>query len=176
MLWPILYTDTTDAWRLNSRHDRVLIDAGGMLAELILAAASGLLWAFFTAGFAKSIAFFLCTSSWLITLGVNLNPLLRFDGYYLLSDLFDVVNLQHKAFTLGKWLLRKKLLGFPDDAPYLFTERKVKFLIIYAYATWIYRFFLFLAIAIIVYNFFLSFRYFPFYFRNLFAYIFTHLS
>ena len=112
VLWPVLYTDTTDAWKLDSRRQRAMIDAGGMLAELGLAAVSGLLWVFLTPGFAKSIAFFLCTSSWLITIGVNINPLLRFDGYYLFSDLFNVVNLQQKSFALGKWMMRKKIIEF----------------------------------------------------------------
>jgi len=79
---------------------------------------------------------------------------MRFDGYYMLSDFWDVPNLQQRAFTLGKWYLRKLLLGLEAPCPEPFSTKKRRQLIVYAYATWIYRLVLFTGIAIMIYHLF----------------------
>lgn len=154
LLWPVLYTDATDSWKLRKRAERLRIGSAGMLAELYLAAYATLLWIFLPDGAIKSAVFLLATTTWVMTLFVNLNPLLRFDGYYLLSDFLRIPNLQSRAFELGRWHLREVLFGYEFPEPEFFPSR-VKFAVLtYAYLTWIYRFFLFLAIAVIVYLFF----------------------
>lgn len=89
-----------------------------------------------------------------MTLAINLNPFMRFDGYYLLSDWLEVENLQDRAFARGKWWLREKLFGLGDPPPEPFGEPLGKGLLVYAFGTWIYRFFLFLGIAVLVYAYF----------------------
>jgi len=152
VLWPVLYTDTSDAWRLVSRRQRLAIGAAGMAAELTLAAYATLAWSFLPDGPLRSAAFLLATSTWVLTLLVNLNPLMRFDGYFLLSDWLDVANLQERAFALGRWRLRELIFGFGDPPPEALPRRTERTLLVYAYATWIYRFFLFLGIALLVYH------------------------
>lgn len=154
VLWPVLYTDTTDAWKLPNKFQRLYIGGAGMIAELMLAVVATFLWSFTDDGPVNSALFLLATVTWIMTLFVNLNPCMRFDGYYLLSDLLDVQNLQDRSFALGKWRLRKTLFGFNDPVPEKFPPHLQKILIIYSYATWIYRFFLFLGIALLVYHFF----------------------
>lgn len=154
VLWPVLYTDISDAWRLTSRRQRLLIGAAGVLAELALAAAATLLWAFLPDGPARSAAFVLATASWLMSLLVNLNPLMRFDGYYLLSDLLGLPNLQDRAFRFGRWRLREALFGLGDPPPEGVSPHRRRILLGYAYATWIYRALLFLGIALVVYHLF----------------------
>jgi len=85
---------------------------------------------------------------------MNLSPFMRFDGYYLLSDFLDIPNLQDRAFALGKWYLRKILLGISVPSPEKFSEQRRRFLILFAYATWTYRLILFTAIAVMVYHLF----------------------
>jgi putative peptide zinc metalloprotease protein len=154
VLWPVLFTDTSDAWTLRSRRQRLTIGAAGMGAELMLAAWATLAWSFLPDGPLRSAAFLLATSTWILTLLVNLNPLMRFDGYYLLSDALDVANLQDRAFALARWRLREALFGLGEPPPEEFPARRRRALLAYAYATWVYRFFLFLGIALLVYHLF----------------------
>ena len=83
VLFPLLYTDTTDAWRLRTRRDRLMVDMGGIFVELSLAVYATVLWCFLPDGAARDAAFAVATVSWVFSLLVNLNPLMRFDGYYL---------------------------------------------------------------------------------------------
>ena len=154
VLWPVLYTDTSEAWKLPSRHRRLAIGAAGMAAELALAAAATLAWSFLPDGPVRSAAFLLATSTWLLTLAINLNPFMRFDGYYLLSDYMDIPNLQDRSFALARWRLREMLFGLGDPAPERWPRHTRRVLLAYAYCTWIYRFFLFLGIALLVYHLF----------------------
>lgn len=154
VLWPVLYTDTSDAWRLTARRQRLAIGAAGMTAELAVALVATFLWSFLADGPARSAAFFLATASWVMTLTINLSPLMRFDGYYLLSDWLGIENLQERAFALARWRLRELLFGLGDPPPETFPPRLRRILIGYAYAAWIYRFVLFLGIALVVYHLF----------------------
>lgn len=154
VMWPVLYTDTTDAWRLTDKKKRLQIGAAGMLAELGLALVATFVWNFLPEGSLKSAAFLIATVTWLMTLAINLNPFMRFDGYYLLSDWLEVENLQDRAFARGKWWLREKLFGLGDPPPEPFNEPLGKVLLVYAFGTWVYRFFLFLGIAVLVYAYF----------------------
>ncbi|MHC8285482.1 HlyD family efflux transporter periplasmic adaptor subunit [Pseudomonas sp. XS1P51] len=152
VLWPVLYTDASGAWRLPQRRQRLAIGGAGMLAEIYLAAWATLVWTFLPDGPLRSCAFILASTSWILTLAVNLNPLMRFDGYFLFSDLLDVPNLQQRAFDLARWRLRKTLFGLNDPAPEHFEPWLRRVLLGYAFATWVYRFFLFLGIALLVYH------------------------
>jgi putative peptide zinc metalloprotease protein len=125
-----------------------------MSAELALAAFATLAWSFLPDGPLRSAAFLQATSTWVITLMINLSPFMRFDGYYLLSDYLDIANLQDRSFALARWWLREKLFGFGDPPPEHFPARTRRILMFYAYGTWIYRFFLFLTIALLVYHLF----------------------
>ena len=152
IIWPLLYTDTTDAWRLADRKQRIKIGMAGVLAELTIAAYATFFWNFFEPGSIKSTLFLLATATWLVSLGVNLNPFMRFDGYYLLSDLWGVSNLQPRAFALGRWYLRKAFLGIADPAPEILPRKRQRLLFVYALATWVYRVIIFVAIALAVYH------------------------
>ncbi|QXH53517.1 HlyD family efflux transporter periplasmic adaptor subunit [Pseudomonas fakonensis] len=153
VLWPVLYTDASGAWRLTRRHQRLAIGAAGMGVELCLAAWATLAWSFLPDGPLRSAAFMLASTTWMLTLAVNLNPLMRFDGYFLFADLLDVPNLQERAFALARWRLREALFGLGDPRPEYFEPWLHRVLLGYAFATWVYRFFLFMGIALLVYHF-----------------------
>jgi len=154
VLWPVLYTDTTDAWRLVSRRQRLAIAAGGMLVELSLAAFATLAWSFLPDGPLRSAAFLVATVTWVTTLAINLSPFMRFDGYYLLADALDMPNLQDRAFGVARWQLREWLFGFGEEPPEHFAPRLRTGLLVYSFSTWIYRLVLFLGIAVLVYQMF----------------------
>lgn len=152
VMFPVLYTDTTDVWRLADRRQRLLISAAGIIVELGLAAAASLAWVFLPDGPWRSLAFTTATASVVLTLAVNLNPFMRFDGYYLLADAIGVENLQSRSFAVGRWRMREILFqpGMPNPEPQL-PERLRSWLIVYAWATWVYRLILFIGIALLVY-------------------------
>lgn len=151
VMMPVLYTDVTDAWKLTSRRQRLLIAGAGMIAELTLAAFATFLWAFLPDGNAKSICFVVATTSWVLSLVVNLNPFMRFDGYYLTADALGIENLQPRAFDLGRWKLRELLFGLGTPCPEVLPQATRRLLVAYAWATWLYRLVLFVGIALLVY-------------------------
>ncbi len=151
---PVLWTDVTESWKLPRRSDRLLIDMSGVGAELILATIASLIWALLPPGEAKSAMLTLAGVTWLATLAVNANPFMRYDGYYILSDYWEVPGLQQRSFALAQWRLREMVFGFGDPPPEALPKFNRNKLIIYAYATWLYRFFLFWGIALLVYHLF----------------------
>lgn len=150
VFWPVLYTDTTDAWRLPSRRDRLEIGAAGVLCELVIAAWSMLLWNLFPDGPIGSILFLFGTSTWVLSLFVNLNPLMRYDGYYLFSDLVRERNLETRAHAVCRWKLREVVLGLGVTPP----EKPTLLLMGFGFTIWVYRFLLFFGIALAVYHLF----------------------
>jgi putative peptide zinc metalloprotease protein len=94
---PCLYCNVSDAWMFSSRWRRAVVDAAGMYVELMLAAVCTFVWWSSAPGWLNSISFNLMVVCSLSTLLFNGNPLLRYDGYYLLSDLAEVPNLQQRA-------------------------------------------------------------------------------
>ena len=123
LMMPLLYTDVTDSWRLSSRRQRLLIGVAGIAVELALACFATFLWVFLPDGSARGIAFMVATTGWVLSLAFNLNPCLKFDGYYLLADLIGVDNLQPRAFALGRWKLRQILFAPTLEPPELLSRR-----------------------------------------------------
>ncbi|WP_439861183.1 HlyD family efflux transporter periplasmic adaptor subunit [Pseudomonas sp. MBLB4136] len=154
VLLPMFYTDVSDAWRVNDRRARLLIGAGGVLAELLLAVLALLAWSLLPDGPLRTAAFMLASATWLTTLAVNLNPFMRFDGYFLLSDLWGVDNLQQRAFALCRWRLRESLFGYRDPMPEPLSDGLRLRLLAWGYCAWLWRAALFLAIALAVYHMF----------------------
>ncbi len=151
---PMPYTDVTDSWKLERRSSRMMIDLAGVAVELCVAALALFLWAFLPDGPLRATAFLFATAAFALTLTVNLNPFMRFDGYFVLADALNVPNLQPRAFALAKWRLRRLLFGIPDPAPDVIDGGLRTFVIAYGFAVWIYRLVAFTAIALVVYHMF----------------------
>ena len=154
VLAPMLYTETTDAWRLKERGKRVLIDAAGVMVEIGIALVALFLWAFLPDGPWRSIMYFISATAWIMSVAVNLSPFMRFDGYHMLGDALGMFNLGPRTFALATWRVRQFLFATPEDAPEQFTPVLSRFLLVYAFGTWIYRFSLYLGIAYTVYRMF----------------------
>ena len=153
VFFPFLYTDTTDAWRLRNHKDRLLINFAGILTELHLALIATFVWGVLPEGGLKSAAFFIATTSWISSIAINVSPFMRFDGYYVFSDWLKAENLQPRSFALAKWKIRETLFGFNHKPPEEISPSRRWTFIIYAWSTWVYRFFLFIGIALLVYYF-----------------------
>ena len=154
VMMPVMYSDVTDSYRLTSKRKRLLIAAGGVIAELGLAALAIFCWGFLPEGTLRSVAFIVATTSLAMSLVVNLNPLMRFDGYYLLADGLGLPNLQDRAFALGQWRLRSLLFGRHSSPPETVSGGVRHTMVLYAWAIWLYRLILFTGIAVMVYHYF----------------------
>ncbi len=154
VMMPLPYTDVTDAWRLGSRRQKMAINAAGLVVELCLAGLTAFLWVFLPDGPLRSAAFVTTSVSLVMGLMVNLNPLMRFDGYHLLADAWNVPNLQARSSALAVWRLREWLFGLGRPPPERFAPLQHTLLIIYAVSVFIYRQFVFIAIALTVYHMF----------------------
>jgi putative peptide zinc metalloprotease protein len=134
---PTLYCDVSDAWRLRSRWQRILVSSAGMLVELVLASVATLLWWFSEPGLLNSLCLrvmFVCSVG---TLLFNLNPLLRCDGYFILSDLVNVPNLWQESRAQWQRALWSWLgVPLPPDPTYSPAQRG--WLMVYAAASTLY--------------------------------------
>lgn len=117
---PCLYCNVSDSWMLPNKWQRVFIGAAGMYVELILATIATFLWWFSEDGmfhFLCLSVMFICSVS---TVVFNGNPLLRFDGYYILMDILEIPNLRQKAQEILKRWFQKNCLGLElQDNPFL---------------------------------------------------------
>ncbi len=154
VMWPMLYTDTGESWKLSDRRARFHIAAAGVLSEFMLAGYATLAWSLTEDGSMRSALFFLATTSWIITIGINASPFMRFDGYFLASDALDIPNLHARSFAMARAWMRRLLLGWNEPDPELFEPRMRRLLIGFALVTWLYRLVVFAGIAIAVYVFF----------------------
>jgi len=151
---PMMYTDTSESWKLSNPRQRLAIASAGIITELALAGLATLAWSLSPDGSVKSALFFLATTSWLLTLLVNVSPFLRFDGYFILMDAIDFPNLHQRSGAFARIWLRRVLLGFNDVWPEDIQGNGKTFLIVFAFMTWLYRLVVFLGLALLVYYFF----------------------
>jgi putative peptide zinc metalloprotease protein len=139
VLTPCLYCNVSDSWMLPNKWHRAWIGAAGMYVEIVIASICTFLWWFSEPGLLHQLCLstmFVCSVS---TVMFNANPLLRYDGYYILADLMEIPNLRQKASNilnrkLGAWCLG---LEEPDD-PFL-PQRNQLFFATYTVASAIYR-------------------------------------
>lgn len=151
---PMPYVDATSSWSFRSRWHRVLVGLGGMIPELFLAAGLMFVWANTGAGTVHSLAYNMMFVASVSTLLFNANPLMRFDGYYILSDLLDIPNLYFRANQQLIYLIERYAFGCEKATSPAHSRREAWWLGVYGFAGHIYRIFVFAVIL-----FFLSKRY-----------------
>lgn len=108
---PIPYVDATASWAFRERRRRMLVGAGGMVFELFVAAIATFVWANTQPGVLNALAYNLMFIASVSTVLFNANPLLRYDGYYLLSDLLDIPNMYQRSTQQLRYFFEGKLLG-----------------------------------------------------------------
>ena len=154
VMFPMLYTDTSESWKLSNSKQRMAIASAGIIAELGLAIIATLAWCLMSDGAVREAMFYLATTSWVLTLLINVSPFLRFDGYFILADILDMPNLHERSAAMAKVWLRRALFGIEDDWPVTEQTSWRPWLIVFALLTWVYRFFVYIGIALLVYFFF----------------------
>lgn len=151
VFYPVLYTETSGVWRLKEMPSRVRIGLAGIVTELVLATYALLIWNLSAPGMVQSMAFAVVAVALIGSLLVNVNPLMRFDGYFVLSDVIGLENLHQQGFLFAKWWLRKTFFGLQDPPPDGHGAKLRRFLIVFGFMTLVYRFFLYLGIAFLIY-------------------------
>ncbi|MCF6310863.1 MAG: hypothetical protein L3J39_00275 [Verrucomicrobiales bacterium] len=111
LISPLTYIDATATWRLPDRSARMVVAAAGMYVEFFIAAIAVIVWVQTSPGAVNTMAYNVVFTASLVTLFFNGNPLMRFDGYYILSDWIQIPNLGSKGQQFVSWLGRKYLLG-----------------------------------------------------------------
>lgn len=111
VLMPVPYVDATDIWRFESRLERILVSASGMIAEGVLASIGLIIWLSVEPGLLANLGFAMALTGSVSTLVLNANPLLKFDGYQILQDALDMPNLAPRASRYLAYLCRRYLLG-----------------------------------------------------------------
>lgn len=143
-LIPCFYCDTTQAWKLASKWQRALISAAGIYVELIIAIIAALGWLILNDGTLSLICLNLAIICSVSTLFLNANPLLRYDGYYILSDLWGVPNLHEQSRTALKYMFSRCILLQPATRPKF--DANPMLLSLFAILSWLYRVFVMLTI------------------------------
>ena len=139
VLTPALYCDVTDSWLLPNKWHRIWISAAGIFVECFLAAIATFVWWNTTPGLLNSLmlaTMFICSVN---TILFNANPLLRYDGYYVLADWLEIPNLRIKSSQFFAYAFQEKVLGLEVPVQsYLPRSRRFLF-IFYAVASYLYR-------------------------------------
>ena len=111
VLLPMPYVEVSAAAGFRSKWSRCLVGAAGILVELFIAALALFVWLLIEPGFARAIAFNVMLTASVSSLLFNGNPLLRYDGYYVLSDAIEVPNLAQRGGQFWSHLLRRYVFG-----------------------------------------------------------------
>lgn len=152
MLSPSMYCDVSDAGRLASRWPRIAVGAAGMCVELVISSLAFFLWWFTRDGALHDLCLAIFLVANISVIALNLNPLLRLDGYFMLSDWLGVPNLRQKADLLAGRFFARLCLGVrsPED-PSLPQSRRWLF-VCYAIASTLFRWQLTVIITVVLYK------------------------
>ncbi|MCP4621981.1 MAG: hypothetical protein GY850_00410 [bacterium] len=147
---PLPYMDATSSWSFRSRWQRMLVGAAGMISEIFVAALATFLWINTGPGTLHSLAYNMMLIASVSTILFNANPLLRFDGYYILSDLLDIPNLHSRAKGHLRHLVERYAFGYKDSHSPAEHGKEAFWLTIFGVLSGIYRVVIFSGIILFV--------------------------
>lgn len=145
---PVPYVDVTSSWRMTSRWQRIAIAAGGMYLEWLIAVIAVAAWFVSDDSAVQQSAVYIASLASVSTLLFNANPLFRFDGYFILTDLIHWPNLSTQGQLLSKAWLRRWWLGTPPASVAL-SPRATQIATLYGLAAWAWRTFMVVSMSIL---------------------------
>lgn len=150
VLMPIPYVDASSASAYREKLRRIFVGGAGILTELFVASLAMITWVSLDPGLPRTIAFNIALIGSVSTILFNANPLLRYDGYYMLSDLIDIPNLAQRSINYLQYLAKKYLFRASDaEEPYVGPGEKF-WLATYSICAFIYRAFIYTAIILFI--------------------------
>lgn len=151
VLVPSPYVDASACWAFPSRWQRMAVGAGGMIFELFFAGVMAHIWLTTSPGnLMHQLAYNAMLTAGLSTVLFNANPLMRFDGYYILSDLLEIPNLAQRANQHLQFLMQRYVYRLEEATPPTSDRAEQWTLTIYGIAALVYRMFLFVTITLYI--------------------------
>ena len=145
---PLAFVDATGSWSLSKRWQRQVINLAGIYFEMMIAVLAAFVWAFSEQPHIKSLAHFTILISSVTTIAFNFNPLMKYDGYYVVADLLGIPNLKGRASLATQALCKRIFFGIPAAGS---GSRLVRWILIgYGAAAAIYKFTLVIGISILI--------------------------
>jgi putative peptide zinc metalloprotease protein len=149
VLMPIPYVDASASSAFREARRRAIVGAAGMLVEVFIAAIALFVWLQIEPGIVRAVLYNIMLIAGISTVVFNANPLLRYDGYYILSDLIQIPNLRVRANQYLGWLMETRLFGVRQPEIEA-TRSERRWFAFFAVASFLYRNFVMLAIAIFI--------------------------
>lgn len=151
-LLPVPYVDASSSNLFAFKHQRAVVAAAGIAAEMSLAAIAILLWVMLSPGLPKSVCLFVAVIGGLSTIAFNANPLLKFDGYYVFTDLLELPNLAQRSQQYWKDLFRRYGFGLQDLPRTSLSNGERPWLLGYGLASFVYRWTLGITLIVLAAN------------------------
>ncbi|GGK66391.1 HlyD family efflux transporter periplasmic adaptor subunit [Amphritea balenae] len=148
VFFPVPYVDGSAAWAFRDKYKRALVGAAGIVVELYLAAIALIIWSLVEPGVVQDMALYTFIIASISTLLFNANPLLRFDGYYVLEDLIEIPNLASRSRRFYLYLVQRYLLNINSAASPVTARGERGWFICYGLLAPFYRLFILFTIAI----------------------------
>lgn len=139
---PVPYVDATSSYRFPSKWSRAVVAAAGIMAELFIGAIAVYVWLTAEPGLATAVAYNVILIAGVSTLLVNGNPLMRYDGYFILCDLLETPNLSQRATQYWVYLSDRYFFGSRDAQPPMDSEGERSLMFVYGLIAPIYRLFI----------------------------------
>ncbi len=149
VLTPVPYVDASAAWALRSKWQRIAVGGAGMMVELFIASIALFLWLAAEPGVFRALLYNVMLIAGISTVFFNANPLLRFDGYYMLADALEIPNLRQRGNQYLAYLAERYLLGRQEADPPHATAGERAWFVGWPVASFAYR--LFIVVAILVF-------------------------
>ncbi|MBT3198884.1 MAG: PqqD family peptide modification chaperone [Phycisphaerales bacterium] len=143
---PLPYVDASSAWAFRSKWHRVVVGGAGMICELVIAAVAAIVWANVGPGMTQVIAYNCMFIASVTTLMFNANPLLRYDGYYILSDILEIPNFAQRSKNYLYYLVKKYIWSVRNPRNPANTPGEKTWFVFYGIASTIYRMFILVVI------------------------------
>jgi putative peptide zinc metalloprotease protein len=150
VLVPVPYVDASSAWGFRDKRRRILVGAIGIMAELFMGAIALFVWLTVEPGIVHTLAYNVMLISGVSTLLFNGNPLLRFDGYYVLADTIEVPNLGNRSNQYLGYLIQRYLFGSEDAVSPADSPGERRWFTFYGIAAFLYRIFILTVIVVYV--------------------------
>ena len=136
---PVPYINASDSSNFSRKWQRIAVAGAGIIAELVLASIALLLWSVIEPGILRTIAFNTLLICGVSTLIFNGNPLVRYDGYYILSDLMEIPNLAARSSSYLWYCISRYLPGTNTVTPLKASKAEKRWFIFYGICAFFYR-------------------------------------
>ncbi len=147
---PVPYVDASQAWSFEDKRKRMLVSAAGIMAELFVAACACVLWSAAQTGVLRDAFYDAMLIGGVSTLLFNGNPLLRFDGYYVLSDAIEIPNLAQRSARYYGYLFKRRFLRLKQISTPVHAHGEGRWFLAYGAAAFAYRTFIMVSIVLFI--------------------------